>query len=135
MGQPLLGEDPRFATNELRCLNGDPLDELLSQWFKGRTLAEAMRILEEADVVAGPVYDMAQIFTDAHYAARKDIVEVKDPDLGTLRMPAPLPKFSRTPGEIRRTGGRLGEGNQRFFGGRMGLTAAELERLTSEGVL
>ena len=135
MGQPSLPDDPRFATNELRCLNSDPLDELLNEWFRDRTLAEAMRILQEADVVAGPVYDMAEIFADPHYAARQDIIEVEDPELGTLRMPAPLPKFSRTPGEIRKTGGRRGEGNQSFFTGRMGLTAAELKRLGSEGVV
>ena len=59
---------------------------------------------------------MAQVFADAHYTARKeDIVEVEDPDLGTLRMPAPLPKFSRTPGEVRRAGGRLGEGNREIL--------------------
>jgi crotonobetainyl-CoA:carnitine CoA-transferase CaiB-like acyl-CoA transferase len=135
IGQPTLNSDPRFATNELRCVNADVLDEILSDWFSNRTLADALERLEGSDVIAGPVYDIRKIFNDAHYAARDDIVAVEDPDLGAVRMPAVLPKFSRTPGSVRSTGGHLGEGNDEFFRDRMGVTAEEMHRLNAEGVI
>jgi crotonobetainyl-CoA:carnitine CoA-transferase CaiB-like acyl-CoA transferase len=135
IGQPQLSADERFASNELRCRNADLLDEILSDWFRNRTLADAMAQLEADDVIAGPVYDVERIFNDAQYAAREDIVPIADPDLGSLRMPAVLPKFSRTPGGIRWSGGSIGEANHRFFIDEVGLSAGELSQLSSHGVV
>ncbi len=135
IGQPELNEDPRFATNESRCVNADPLDDIVAAWFAVRTLDEAMTRLEESDVVAGPVYDVTRIFNDPHYAAREAIVTVPDPDLGEIRMQGVVPKFSRTPGAIRHTGGVKGEAGRGFFCDEVGLTADEWDALTAQRVV
>jgi len=51
-----------------------------------------------------PVYETDQIVEDPQYLARQSIVSVPDPDLGQVRMQNVVPKLSRTPGRIRRTG-------------------------------
>jgi succinyl-CoA--D-citramalate CoA-transferase len=135
IGLPSLNSDPRFLTNEARCDNSDALDEIVAAWFVTRTLDEAMQALNLGGAVAGPVYDVRRIAEDPHYAAREDIVTVADPELGDIRMQAVLPKFSRTPGTIRWPGGRLGEGNEEFFCGQLGLSPGELAKLKADGVV
>lgn len=135
IGRPSLNSDPRFATNELRCDNADELDEIVGGWFATRTLDQAMHELDLADAVAGPVYDIKRIMTDPHYAARDDIVGVTDPELGTIKMQAVLPKFSRTPGNIRWPGGRMGEHNEEIFRGMLGLSDGEFDGLRADGVI
>jgi crotonobetainyl-CoA:carnitine CoA-transferase CaiB-like acyl-CoA transferase len=135
VGDPVMSDDPRFATNEARCDNADALDDIVARWFAGLTLSEAMERLEAADVVAGPVYDVARIFADPQYAARDAIVAVPDPDLGEIRMQGVIPKFSRTPGEIRHTGGAKGEAGRAFFRDEVGVDADEWEALLAQGVV
>jgi crotonobetainyl-CoA:carnitine CoA-transferase CaiB-like acyl-CoA transferase len=135
IGRPELADDPRFATLELRVHNGDVLDELLAAWFRELTLQEAMRRLEEADVVAGPVYDIRRIFADPHYAAREDIVEVPDPDFGSVRMQGVVPRLSRTPGRVVHSGLARGAHNDEIYRGWLGLDAAELEALRQQRVI
>ncbi len=135
IGLPDLNSDPRFRTNETRCDNSDALDEIVSAWFAARPLEEAMRALNQGDVVAGPVYDIRRIMTDPHYLAREDIVTVADSDLGEVRMQAVLPKFSRTPGAVRWPGGHPGERNEEFFGRQVGLSDGELAGLRADGVI
>jgi formyl-CoA transferase len=50
-------------------------------------------------------------------------------------MPAVLPRFSRTPGEIRFPGPQLGEHNAHVYGTLLGLSGAELEALAAEGIV
>jgi formyl-CoA transferase len=42
--------------------------------------------------------------SDAHYRGRQSVVEVDDPDLGSVWMANIVPRLSRTPGAIRHTG-------------------------------
>ena len=135
VGDPVMTSDPRFATNESRCDNADVLDDIVASWFAELTLADAMQRLEAEDVVAGPVYDVHRIFGDPHYAAREAIVAVPDPELGEIRMQGIIPKFSRTPGKIRHTGGDKGAANRGFFCDEVGLSTAEWDALTAQGVV
>jgi crotonobetainyl-CoA:carnitine CoA-transferase CaiB-like acyl-CoA transferase len=135
IGLPSLNADPRFATNEARCDNADALDEIVAAWFASRTLDQAMRELDLADAVAGPVYDIQRIMKDPHFAAREDIVTVADPQLGDIKMQAVLPKFSRTPGTIRWPGGQMGQHNEQVFGEALGIPRDELARLRADGVI
>ncbi|HEV8675470.1 MAG TPA: CoA transferase [Methylomirabilota bacterium] len=135
IGRPELADDPRFGSLSRRVENGDELDAMLVEWFAGLPLTEAMRRLETADVVAGPVYDIRRIVADPHYAAREDIVAVPDPDFGSVRMPAVVPKLSRTPGRVVHPGLDRGAHNDEVYRGRLGLSAEECERLRRAGVI
>ena len=50
-------------------------------------------------------------------------------------MPAIVPRFSRTPGEVRSVGPRLGEHNDQIYSDLLGLDAAERDRLRADGVI
>jgi formyl-CoA transferase len=81
-----------------------------------------------------PVNSIAEIFEDPHYAAREMLVEVDHPKLGRMRVPGVIPKFSDTPGAVRRAGPTLGEHNSDVYA-EIGLTAEDLAALEEKGVI
>ena len=129
MGMGELGRDPRFTDGLARQRNADVLDQLMSNWLRGKDFAEALRILEEGEVVSGPVLTIAEIFKDPHYAARETIATVPDHDFTSLRMPNATPRMSRTPGQIRHSGQELGSSNEAIYCDELGLSAAEIAKL------
>ena len=135
IGQPGLSEDPRFFDNASRIANDVELDNLIGAWMARRTAAEIMETLEASDVVVGRIYTIKDIVADPHFQARDDLVAVPDGDLGSVKMPGVFPKFSRSKSELRWSGGGLSEHNEQIFSGLLGLEAAELDELRSQGVI
>jgi crotonobetainyl-CoA:carnitine CoA-transferase CaiB-like acyl-CoA transferase len=115
--------------------NKGALNTILQDWLGRRSLAEVMAQLVPAGGVVGPVYTADQIVNDPHYQARKDILQVEDPDLGQTRVLGVVPKFSQTPGAVERLGPALGEHNQQVYGDWLGLDLARVQELAKEGVI
>ena len=88
--------DPRFATFNLRVENREEIDALLTKWCAERTQAEVIRTFENADAAVGPVYDMADIARDPHFAARRMIEQVDGTPMQGL-----VARLSKTPGALR----------------------------------
>jgi crotonobetainyl-CoA:carnitine CoA-transferase CaiB-like acyl-CoA transferase len=135
IGRPDIVDDPRFATNEARVDHADELDEIIEAWTRERSTDEAIAAMEAADAIVGPVYDMADIFEDEQYAARNDIVEMDDEDLGSLQTAAPVPRLTRTPGTVDHAGPGHGQHNDEVYLSELGLDEAEYDRLREEGVI
>lgn len=135
IGRPDLVEDPRFRDNTARVAHTDALDAIIAEWMAAHSEQEILARLEESAAVAGPVYDVPRILSDPHYAAREDVIAVRDPDLGELRMVGVVPKFSETPGGVSHPGPTLGEHNREIYGGWLGLDEAALARLAEEEVV
>jgi len=70
IGRPELADDPRFVTHEVRGENQDEIDGIVADWAARHSAAEIDRILNDAGVVCGPVYTIAEIFEDPQYRAR-----------------------------------------------------------------
>ncbi|MBI2877394.1 MAG: CoA transferase [Candidatus Tectomicrobia bacterium] len=111
MDREELVQDPRFSDRIQRGENGAAINAVVADWAREQTLPELVEKLDRAEVPVGPLYSIAEIFEDPHYRARGNLVEVEDPVLGKLRMQGVSPRLSRTPGQIRWSGPRLGEHN------------------------
>jgi formyl-CoA transferase len=135
MGHPEWATDPRFIGNPQRTAHADEVDAAVGGWFAEHTADEAQRMLDEAGVPVSPIYSIADIFEDAQYRARGDIIAPEDPAIGPVPMPAVLPRFSRTPGGVRFVGPPLGAHNADVYGGLLGLSEAEQAQLRDEGVV
>jgi len=135
IGKPELIEDPRFEDNATRVENCEPLDEAIEEWTRQRTSEEAIEILEANDAIVGPVYDMADIFDDEQFRARESFPEVEDPEVGSVRTFAPVPEFSRTPGDIEFLGPRHGEHNEEVYREELGLSESEFADLRERDVI
>ncbi len=135
MGREDLITDPRFADNESRIKNVDELDQLVGDWIRQYTSEEALKLLNDAGAVAGPVYEVDQIYRDEHFLSRPSFVEVEDEDFGPLMLPAPLARFSRTPGRVAFTGRDHGQDNDAIYSGFLGLSVEKIGRLKEDGVI
>src|SRR4051794_3664392 len=135
IGRPELADDPRYATNQARRANVAELDALIADWTRGRTLDEAMAVLEPADVPSGPVYSVADIAADPQYQAREMLVDLPDPRLGHLLMPGVVPKLSRTPGTVRAAGPDLGAETSAVLSALLGLDPAAIADLRARKVI
>lgn len=99
-----LGDRKDLATFNGRIAARDELDARMSAWCAERTLADVLDAFESAEAAAAPVYDMADIARDPHFAERRSIVEVDG-----VRMQGVIARLSRTPGHVRWAGPALGE--------------------------
>ncbi len=136
MGRPGLADDPRFATHVPRGENQEEIEGIVAEWAEQYDAAEIDRILNEAGVVCGPIYSMAEIFEDPQYRAREMLVEHVDPEFGPYLGPGIVPKFSHTPGEVQWSGTwQEGSHNEEIFCGLLGLSDAELGALREDGVV
>ncbi len=135
IGAPELITDPRFVDNASRCENDGPLDTFISEWFSQHDCDEILAMFDAAEVVAGPVLDIADIFKDPHYAARGNIVAVADEELGEVQMQGVVPRFVETPGQVRHAGKRIGADNLDIYQDMLGLTKDEIGKLEVQGVI
>lgn len=134
LGLAHLLDDLRFATNDARVKHNELVDAALGQAIGARTLAEMQQLFEARELTASPVYDIADITKDPHVVARGILVDVADPELGSVRMTAPTPRLSDTPAAIAWAGPALGAHNRDVYG-ELGLDEAALAALKREGVI
>lgn len=129
IGRPDLPSDERFKTVVARASNAKTLDNIISAWAAQHVLVEIEQTLSEAGVPASRIYTIADIFEDPHYRAREMLVKVPDDDLGSVTLAAPVPKLSRTPGVIRKSGGRIGQDTRAILMELGGYSIEELQTL------
>jgi crotonobetainyl-CoA:carnitine CoA-transferase CaiB-like acyl-CoA transferase len=132
IGRPDMIADVRFATNSARIEHRALVDAAVGAWFAGKSREEALRLMREADVTAGPVYTIADAMADEHFREREIIVEVGDAELGGVPMHNIVPRLSRTPGVLRRPAPRLGEHTDAVLA-EAGFDADAIARLRKEG--
>jgi crotonobetainyl-CoA:carnitine CoA-transferase CaiB-like acyl-CoA transferase len=116
MGRQELAEDSRFESNQGRVQHADLLDQLIGEWTAQYSLKEVQRMLDDAGVPAGPIYNIEDIAIDEHYRARNMLETVTLPDGQKVLVPGIVPKLSETPGGIDWIGPKLGEHNEEILG-------------------
>jgi len=130
-----LVDDDRFARLADRAAHGDEINGVVADWTATLSATEIEERCVACDVPVATAYSAADIFADAHIAARGDLVTVDDPVVGPLRQQAPFP---RTVGEaIEPPAGapRLGEHTRAVLAGVLGLSDSELDELAAEGIV
>lgn len=136
MGLPELADDERFSTHLARGEHQEEIEAIVAEWAGGLHAAEIDRVLNEAGVICGPIYTIADIFADEHFRARDMLLEHEDPEFGAYIGPGIVPKFSETPGAVRWSATwEHGSHNEDVFGGLLGLSGEALAELREEGVL
>ncbi|MEO8202467.1 MAG: CaiB/BaiF CoA-transferase family protein [Betaproteobacteria bacterium] len=96
--------------------------------FKTKTRAEWCSVFDDSDACFAPVLTWSEAYEHPHHVARKSFVEV-----GGVKQPAPAPRFSRTPGEIRRKPPERGEGGAAALA-EWGFSEEGVKRLQSLGL-
>jgi crotonobetainyl-CoA:carnitine CoA-transferase CaiB-like acyl-CoA transferase len=135
VGRPELTMDPKFAEAQQRLRNAAEIDAIMADWIGQRTLEAALSVFEQAGVAAAPIYDAEQLLGDPQLQARGIYPSVPDPELGSMRVQAPVPRFSATPGGVTHLGPQLGAHNAEVYGQLLGVDHARLADLHEQGVI
>jgi crotonobetainyl-CoA:carnitine CoA-transferase CaiB-like acyl-CoA transferase len=135
VGRPELTLDPKFAEAQQRLRNAAEIDAIMADWIGQRTLEAALAVFEEAGVAAAPIYDAEQLLDDPQLRARGVYAPVPDSELGPMRVQAPVPRFSATPGAVTRLGPPLGADNAEVYRQLLGFDDGRLRELREEGVI
>ena len=109
IGAAELADDERFATNRQRVHNRDALVPLLQAKMLERSKAQWIELLEAANVPAGPINTVAEVFAEPQIQARQMQVNVPHPLNPDLQLVGNPIKLSRTPVEYRSAPPTLGQ--------------------------
>ncbi|MBL8776069.1 MAG: CoA transferase [Acidimicrobiales bacterium] len=124
-----------FTTPQQQAARGAELDAGLRSWIAGQTLDECLARMADLEVVASPIFSMADIVASKTYEEREAIVTVDDVDLGPIRMPNVVPKLANHGGRVWRSGPQLGEDNERVYREQLGLTPERFDALKTAGTI
>ncbi len=124
-----------FGEQKKRLAGRDEVNKRVGDWIGAMDRDALMAVCLEFEVPAGPINTIADIFDDPQFQARGDLTAVTVAGLGEVVVPSPLPKLSETPARITSLGPGLGEHNEDVYGGLLGLSAEQLEKLRQDGVV
>ncbi len=134
IGRLDLAEAPELANNAGRVKHVVMLDDAISQWTGQHPLDEVLARLNDGQIPAGKIYDVADIAADPHYRARGMILDGALPDGTPVQVPGIVPKLSETPGEVRSSAPALGQDTDEVLGG-LGIDEAQRQDWRARGII
>lgn len=128
-------DDDRFASDTARGENGHLVSERMQQWCETLCTEEALALLAEAKIPAGPVLTPAEVVDHPQAVATALFQPVAYPGVDRPVPIARAPVFlSDTPGEIRNRPPRLGEHTGQILSS-LGYTEAAIRNLEDTGII
>ncbi|HUZ74722.1 MAG TPA: CoA transferase [Stellaceae bacterium] len=116
VGHPEWQADDRFRNRADRIRNYDALQAELARVFATDDRDAWLERLRAADVPAGPLYDLAEVFADAQVRHLGMRLELDHPTEGKVAMVRNGVRMSATPPEIRSPAPGLGQHNAEILG-------------------
>jgi crotonobetainyl-CoA:carnitine CoA-transferase CaiB-like acyl-CoA transferase len=135
MGEPQLASAPEFAASQARVARRDEINRIVARWVGSLPTAEVLARCEAGEVPCGPVNTIADIFQDAQFAARENLLRVVDARAGPLVLPAAMPRMSETPAAFNHAGRALGADTETVLASLLGIDADTLRRLAAAAVV
>jgi crotonobetainyl-CoA:carnitine CoA-transferase CaiB-like acyl-CoA transferase len=129
LGAPELADDPRFRSNRDRLTHRAALTGRMTALLAKQDGEALCKRLLAIGVPAGPVRDVAEVWSDAHTRHRGMALE--QPGYRNFGLPI---KLSRTPGRVARTPPRFGAHGREVLE-EFGFAATEIEGLIAAGVV
>lgn len=128
-------DDPRCADGTARAKNADLVDSVIQAWLREKTRFEAEETLNSQGVPVGSVYTAKDVFEDPQVAARRVLIPIDDPDVGTYRFARSPIMLSKSPAIEARPAPRLGEHTFEVMEALLGYSSAEIVHLQKSGVV
>ncbi len=140
IGRPDMITDPRFRTNADRLAHVAACEAPIADFIAARPADEVLSLFAAAEVTAAQVYDVEEFLADRHVQARGVVVSLPDADAedgaGAARtlMHQVLPRFSQTPGQLRRPAPALGADTRALLAS-IGCVGALYDDLLARGII
>ena len=135
IGNPKWTKDNKFSDAAGRRTHKDELDALIETWTAKHDHYEAMKILQQAGVIAGASLKVEEFCSDPHIKERGFLIDIEYPDKSSIRRSA-LPFNLSGSGKGNYTHPpEAGENNRYVFGTIMGLSPEKIKELEKEQVI
>jgi crotonobetainyl-CoA:carnitine CoA-transferase CaiB-like acyl-CoA transferase len=135
VGKPELVDDPRFGDDGRRGEHGELLSGWMSEWCAPRSREQALALLEQARIPAGPVQSPRQVLQDEAVRASHALQWMSYPGVaGELPIVAPPISMSRTAPAIERRAPLAGEHSDEILWS-LGYSRAAIEDLRARGIV
>lgn len=134
LGLDALVEDARFLQNSDRVRNRDDLSTIIQAHFDNGFAQDIVATLEAAEVPVGPVFTLAEVFSDRqsqHLALRR---EIDHPRAGRISQTGFPYSLSKTPPELRLPPPILGQHTDELLGS-LGCSPNDIATLRADGVV
>jgi len=134
MGKQSWAQDARFADSPKRSENRDQLNQEIAAVISTKTSDHWVDMFSEAGIPAGPIYDMAGVFSDPqveHLGLAKDI---STHAFGQTKMIAQPVQLSRTPSDFSVGPPERGEQTDEILA-ELGIPADQINDLRSRNVI
>jgi CoA:oxalate CoA-transferase len=111
------------------------LGDIINDWFSQQTKAEASEKLLAAGLPIGPVQNAKEIFECPHVEARKLLIDVPDPILGSVKLVGPAFKMSGSTEPVTKPAPLLGQHNAEILTELLGYSHEQVAKLQAEAVI
>jgi len=138
MGRADLKDDPGMMDIGWRIVNNAKVDAAVTQWTEQKTKDEIVAVPSRASVACSPVRSTAEVMEWEQLLERQMIVRLVNPLTGavsTASAPGFPIKFSRTPAAYDTPAPIPGAHSEEVFARMANLSAANVQRLKSDGVI
>lgn len=130
-----LPKDERFSTPAKRLENRKELEKIINEALSTKNRDEWLKILEEGDVPAAPVNNVAQAFSNPQVLSRNMIVEMDHILGGKIKTIGNPFKMSRVEKEVFNSPPLLGQHNEEILCGLLGYSKEDVEQFKKENVI
>ena len=134
MGHSELKEDARTATGPARAQHIPMIDAIIGTYLGEKTRDEAVATLNAAGVPCGPVNRADDVFSDPHVAARKMLIDIDDPKVGSYKFARTTPHMSAAPEPPTEPAPDLGQHTHELLS-ELGYTDNDVDALADKGVV
>jgi crotonobetainyl-CoA:carnitine CoA-transferase CaiB-like acyl-CoA transferase len=133
LGVPELATDPRFSTNGERVVERHSLHTILERIFATRTTAEWIGLLQEADIICGPLLDYGQLTSEEHFKLHAMTASAEHRAFGAMTTVRGPVRFSQSQAEVRTCTPAIAGEHTREILTEAGLQESEIADLLASG--
>ena len=101
VGLPNMEENPKYDTREKQFAYQHEIRPLLAEKFLQQPSTHWLKLLEERDILCGPVNTYAEVFNDPQVLLNEMVIEIDHPNGGKYKTSGLPLKMSKTPGKVR----------------------------------
>jgi len=135
MGNPEWADMELFDDMFMRAQNADVIYTFIEEWTMQHGKMEIMEKCQAAGCPITAVFTIAEAAEHPHLAARDYFVDIEHPELGEVRnLGAPF-KLPASPGGPTTAAPLLGQHNAEVYSEILGISAAEIAQLESDGTI
>ncbi|NJP07568.1 MAG: CoA transferase [Chloroflexaceae bacterium] len=136
MGRPELASSTTYGEQKTRIEHRHDVNEIVRDWCGSLPRDAVLERCNQAGAPVAALHNIADIFGDRHFHARRNIVALDVEDIGeTIMVPSVVPNMSKTPGRINHAGPRLGEHTDEVLSDLLGLDERRIAELHEKHVV